>query len=97
MSYDNRNKGSIWKNDDKQKDTHPDFKGSLNVDGVEYWVSAWKRKPGANPAAPALTFSIQLKEQRQRQAQSRPVQSQADDFGDEIPFNRINGTILHCL
>ena len=45
--FDNTNRGSIWKNDKKEKDTHPDFTGSLNVGGVEYWVSAWKRKEGA--------------------------------------------------
>lgn len=67
--YDNNNRGSIWKNEKKDKDTHPDFTGSLNVDGVEYWVSAWKRKDGASPKAPALSFSIKPKdEQPQRQA-----------------------------
>ena len=35
--YDNTNKGAIWKNADKQKDTQPDFKGSINVEGVEYF------------------------------------------------------------
>lgn len=55
---DNTNRGAIWKNEDKESDTHPDFKGQLNVEGVEYWVSAWKRKPDANPKAPALSFSV---------------------------------------
>lgn len=62
--YDNTNRGSIWKNDDKQSDKHPDFKGSLNVNGVEYWVSAWKRKEGANPKSPALSMSIKPKEEQ---------------------------------
>ena len=84
MSYDNTNRGQIWKNEDKQKDTHPDFKGSLNVDGVEYWVSAWKRKPDANPKAPALSISIKLKEDKpQRQ---EPQNASCDDFDDDIPF-----------
>jgi len=39
--YDNTNRGAIFKNDRKEKDTHPDYKGSLNVEGVEYWVSSW--------------------------------------------------------
>lgn len=61
--YDNTNRGSIWKNDKKVKDTDPDFTGSVNVAGVEFWVNAWKRKEGANPKAPALSFSIKPKEQ----------------------------------
>lgn len=40
-TYDNTNSGAIFKNDRKEKDTHPDYKGSLNVEGVEYWVSSW--------------------------------------------------------
>ena len=48
MSYDNTNSGMLARNDRKEKDTHPDFKGSINVDGKEYWLSAWTKegKPG---------------------------------------------------
>jgi hypothetical protein len=60
--YSNTNRGSIWKNDKKEKDTNPDFTGSLNVDGREYWVSAWKRKDGAGPKSPALSFSVKPKD-----------------------------------
>lgn len=63
MSYDNNNKGAIWGNDRKQNDNHPDFKGQATINGVEYWVSAWKRKPDASPSSPALSFSVQPKEQ----------------------------------
>ena len=38
--------GSLFKNDRKSKDTHPDLTGSAMVDGVEYYLSAW-RKSGA--------------------------------------------------
>ena len=62
MTYDDRNRGQVWRNDKKETATHPDFKGSVNVEGVEYWVSAWKRKPDANSKAPALSFSLQKKE-----------------------------------
>jgi hypothetical protein len=72
MAHDNTNRGAIWKNDDKREDNHPDFKGSLNVDGVEYWVSAWKRKEGASAKSPALSFSIKPKDEgsQRRDAQS---------------------------
>jgi hypothetical protein len=84
MSYDNTNRGAIWPNKDKQSDTHPDFNGSLNVDGKEFWVSAWKKKQGANEKAPSLSFTIKPKEEKQ-QEQSK---QQKDDqfFDDDLGF-----------
>jgi hypothetical protein len=61
-NYDNNNRGAIWKNIDKTTDSQPDFKGNLLINGVDFWVSAWKRKEGANPKAPALSFSVRKKE-----------------------------------
>jgi hypothetical protein len=85
--FDKTNRGSIWKNDKKEKDTHPDFTGSLNVGGVEYWVSAWKRKEGAAAKAPALSFSIKLKEERgAAKGSKKPAQDFGDDMDDAIPF-----------
>ena len=86
--YDNTNRGSIWKNDKQETEKHPDFTGSLNVDGKEYWVSAWKRKPDANPKAPALSFSVKAKDQPQ-QVQQSPQSGQFDEdvpVSDLIPF-----------
>ena len=79
MEYDNTNRGQVWPNSRKETEKHPDFTGSLNVNGTEYWVSAWKRKPDANPKAPSLSFSIKAKEE----ATTQP----AKDFDSDIPFN----------
>ena len=87
MTYDNTNRGAIWKNDDKREDNHPDFKGSLNVDGREYWVSAWKRKEGAPAKAPALSFSVKPKEAQPRRPD--PIssgRSLREELNDDIPF-----------
>ena len=89
--FDKTNRGSIWKNDKKEKDTHPDFTGSLNVGGVEYWVSAWKRKEGAAAKAPALSFSIKPKEEKKDWVPDGPgkakvVPAKNFDIDDEIPF-----------
>ena len=86
--YDNTNRGGIWKNDRKEKDTHPDFTGNLNVEGVEYWFNAWKRKPDAKPSAPALSFSIKRKDEQPLQSQGyRDKPAAQDDFADDtIPF-----------
>ena len=39
MAYSNENSGALFKNDDKSNERHPDYKGSLNVNGVDYWIS----------------------------------------------------------
>lgn len=98
MSYDNTNRGSIWKNDKKESENHPDFTGNQNVccpkcgEKSDFWVSAWRRKDGAPDKAPALSFSVKPKE-APRQAQRQPAPSQGaaprrrdalDD--DAIPF-----------
>ena len=46
--YEKENRGSIWGNKRKTKDTHPDFTGTMNVEGREYFVDGWKRKEGAS-------------------------------------------------
>ena len=87
--YDNTNRGSIRKNEKKEKDPHPDFTGSLNVGGVEYWVSAWKRKPDANPKAPALSFSIKPKDEQQAPsaAQQQHQHAKANGYAPEDDQN----------
>jgi len=39
--YDRTNTGIISKNDRKETDTHPDIRGSINIDGVEFWLDGW--------------------------------------------------------
>ena len=84
--YDNTNRGSIWKNEKMRPDKNdPEFTGSLNVNGAEYWVSAWKRKPDASDKAPALSFSIKRKEKDA--TPQRPVGAGRNaDMNDDIPF-----------
>lgn len=83
MAYEQKdNSGSLFKNDKREKDSHPHAKGSALIDGVEYWVSAWT-KEGQKGKFQSLSF--QRKEQRQAAPQqaSRPAPQELDD---EIPF-----------
>ena len=47
MGYDNSNKGALFANDRREKETHPTHTGSGNLDGVDFWINAWvKEKDG---------------------------------------------------
>ena len=35
------NTGSLFKNDKRETDSHPNAKGSALIGGVEYFISAW--------------------------------------------------------
>ena len=82
--YDNTNRGAIWPNDRMREGKQdPHFTGSLNVDGREFWVSAWKRKADAADNAPSLSFSIKAKDEQKMPRSEHPS---SPEFSDEIPF-----------
>tara|TARA_B110000503_G_scaffold2931_1_gene3949 strand:+ start:1484 stop:1747 length:264 start_codon:yes stop_codon:yes gene_type:complete len=87
MAYEQRdNSGSLFKNDKKEKDNHPDYKGSCMVGGVEMWMSSWL-KTGAN-GTKFMSFSFQPKEQQAQQPAARQAAkpAPAPEFDDDMPF-----------
>lgn len=38
------NSGALFKNERKQKETHPDFTGTINVAGASFRLSGWSRQ-----------------------------------------------------
>jgi len=40
MEFDNTNSGALFKAE-KKSEKHPDYTGSLNVGGVDYFISSW--------------------------------------------------------
>ena len=78
-TYDNTNSGTLFKNDKKAKDTDPAYKGQINVEGIEYWMSSWVKtsKQGASFKSIKLTS-------KDRQI-SEPTRKAAD-LPDDLPF-----------
>ena len=45
MAYETKElSGSLFKNEKKEKDSHPSLQGSALIGGVEYWVSGWTKE-----------------------------------------------------
>ena len=44
MTYDNTNRGMLTRNDKQGNESRPDYRGSINVAGVDYWISGWLRE-----------------------------------------------------
>jgi uncharacterized protein (DUF736 family) len=87
MAYDNTNRGAIFKNEEKQQDNHPDYKGSINVNGVDMWVSGWL-KTSEKTGKKFMSLSVKDKVEK---APQMPVKQAAKptsgfDIDSDCPF-----------
>lgn len=58
MAYELRdNSGTLFKNEKKEKDTHPNMNGTCMIGGKVYYVSAWT-KEGAKGRFQSLSFKL---------------------------------------
>lgn len=98
QQYDNTDRGVLFKNDRKESENHPDYKGSINVGGVEFWLSAWIKE---GQKGKFMSLSIKPKEDQQTKPQSSKThgermaqqrgqaqksQTGFDDMDDSAPF-----------
>jgi uncharacterized protein (DUF736 family) len=86
MAYEMKpNTGSLFKNDKKEADSHPDYKGSALIDGLgECWLDAW-----INTSANGTKYmSLKLKPKEPASNGTVRVQTQFGpvDLDDEAPF-----------
>ncbi len=83
MSERRDNSGTLGKNQRRQKDTHPEYNGQCQIDGRDYWISAWV-KDGRNGKFFSLSFKS--KEQQTERQPARPEPADSNPFDDDIPF-----------
>lgn len=94
MSYEQKDMaGSVFRNKRKEKDTHPDYQGSIRIGGVDYWLSGWKKTTKDGEAWISLAFKVkEAKPQPEppaQEAEHRTPPSRTDPFAnmkDDIPF-----------
>ena len=73
--YDNTNTGTLFVNERKTDEKHPDRTGSINIEGVEYYLDGWLRK--SKEGKPFLSVRVKRKDGA---APQRPAQSNEDAF-----------------
>ena len=77
--YDNTNRGAIFKNEHKKTENHPDYRGTINVDGVDKEISLWVQTSKAGKKF----FSASIQEPykpEQKDAQA------SEEEADDMPF-----------
>mgnify|MGYP003333378307 FL=1 len=74
--YDNTNTFTLNKNDKGDNPKRPDYRGKLNVDGIEFTLSGWVKE---GPNGKFISGSVQMSEER-----AKPAVEGADD--SDLPF-----------
>jgi hypothetical protein len=89
-NFDNTNRGALFKNDRKEAgDKKPEYTGSLNIEGVEFFLDAWLKKSAAGVSF--MSVSVKRKDKQPQAAAPAPVARQAvssgfDDIDQDMPF-----------
>lgn len=78
MAYDNTNSGILTRNDKQGNENRPDYRGSINIDGVDYWLSAWiKEGRDGTKLAGQKYMSLSVQPKQAAAPSQSPAQSPA--------------------
>ena len=80
--YDNTNSGALFKNAKKETDKHPDYTGSIVVDGVDHWISGWNNT--ASTGTKYMGLSVTKKEPKTAPVDTNTPEPAMND--EDIPF-----------
>jgi len=82
MEYDNTNRGVLFSERDKKtKDDDRDYSGTINIEGHEFWLSAWI-KTSSKTGQKFMSLSVKPKQESRATGGGSPKR----DMDDEIPF-----------
>lgn len=77
------NSGILSRNTKKTSDKHPEYSGSAEIDGVEYWLSAW-----VNESDKGKYFKISFtpKQPQGDSGRAAPTRQAPQQEDPDIPF-----------
>jgi len=76
------NTGAIFKNNKKEKETHPDYRGTINVDGVEKEIALWVRTSQKG----MQYFSAAISEPYVAEEKHEPKKEVKNNGFNDLPF-----------
>ena len=72
------NSGVLFKNDKKENERAPDYKGNITVDGKDYWLSAWVKE---GKSGKFMGLAVSPKDESPLRAPPKPKID-----ADDLPF-----------
>ena len=85
MAYEQRDlSGSLFINDKREKDTHPNLTGTIMIDGKEYWLSGWTKEK--SDGEKWISLAAKPKGPRQTDTRQPATTGSAFDDDESIPF-----------
>lgn len=81
--FNNTDRGALFKNKDKMAEAHPDYNGTINVKGEDFWISAWLKTSKAG--VKFMSLSVKEKKAAAPKPASRPAPKD-EEFSDDVPF-----------
>ena len=88
--WDNRNRGVLFKAKlPKKSDNHPDYSGTVNIEGKEFWLNGWEKTSKNGNKFFSLSTTPKKPVYNEGQKIDKPKEegkSFEPDFTDKIPF-----------
>lgn len=81
--------GALFKNDDRETEQHPHYRGSIRINGQDFWLSAWLKESKAGKKYMSLSAQPKMTRDHRGASANPPARTGAPpppELDDDIPF-----------
>ncbi len=92
--FDNELRGVLFKNDNKDSEKHPDYKGSATIEGTDYFMDAWMNESESGKEYMSVRFKAKDKQSGNKKPAAKQdfrrnqekTDTGFDGMDDDVPF-----------